>query len=392
MSIFVLGGPGCGKTTQCKLLADKFGATHIAVGDLLRKSHDPEIVAAMNAGEIVCSDKTVSLLHKKIPIVAKIVLIDGFPRNLENLFAWQQKFGTIPPLIFIECPEAILKERLIERGRADDYGIIEKRFAVLQDQTMPVVQFYQQHHPRLFTLIDGNRDEEEVADALYLLLTHWAQMKSLKEFSLARILRQPAQSLAKLPPSLRYEVNLALFEQRDKIPQYISDFERRVSGRSSDPESHEQLRSYRWSRPTTIVYQDCDECDFWYRKIPLIWKTKRNSISRGFVYNKDDSNVLIMADIMVSTQCGGMQVIVEGRPSKTAIRSLQALLVPWIRPHVELIDPRMEGRWQKYTEEEQNEQTLEYRHNDPFSATKETITTLWETGDQFGWWMAHKFA
>jgi UMP-CMP kinase len=34
--VFVLGGPGCGKGTQCKMISRAFGYTHLSAGDLLR--------------------------------------------------------------------------------------------------------------------------------------------------------------------------------------------------------------------------------------------------------------------------------------------------------------------------------------------------------------------
>jgi len=34
--IWVLGGPGCGKGTQCDRMVQKYNFTHISTGDLLR--------------------------------------------------------------------------------------------------------------------------------------------------------------------------------------------------------------------------------------------------------------------------------------------------------------------------------------------------------------------
>jgi len=34
--IWVLGGPGCGKGTQCERIVEKYGYTHLSSGDLLR--------------------------------------------------------------------------------------------------------------------------------------------------------------------------------------------------------------------------------------------------------------------------------------------------------------------------------------------------------------------
>ena len=35
--IFVLGGPGCGKGTQCGKIADEYKYVHLSAGDLLRE-------------------------------------------------------------------------------------------------------------------------------------------------------------------------------------------------------------------------------------------------------------------------------------------------------------------------------------------------------------------
>ena len=35
--VFVLGGPGCGKGTQCAKLVEKFQCAHLSAGDLLRE-------------------------------------------------------------------------------------------------------------------------------------------------------------------------------------------------------------------------------------------------------------------------------------------------------------------------------------------------------------------
>lgn len=36
-TVWVIGGPGCGKGTQCSKIIDKFGLLHLSSGDLLRE-------------------------------------------------------------------------------------------------------------------------------------------------------------------------------------------------------------------------------------------------------------------------------------------------------------------------------------------------------------------
>ena len=54
-----LGGPGCGKGTQCEKIVETFNYTHLSTGDLLRSevsSGSPrgqELSAIMERGELV---------------------------------------------------------------------------------------------------------------------------------------------------------------------------------------------------------------------------------------------------------------------------------------------------------------------------------------------------
>jgi len=89
--IFVLGGPGAGKGTQCeKILAEysDLGVQHLSAGDLLRdavKNGNTELEAIMREGKLVPMDVTIGLLKDAmIASGAKTFLIDGFPR------AWDQ--------------------------------------------------------------------------------------------------------------------------------------------------------------------------------------------------------------------------------------------------------------------------------------------------------------
>jgi UMP-CMP kinase len=60
---FVLGGPGCGKGTQCTLLNKKLKFLHISAGELLRKAaHLQEVSYYLNSGKIVPSQVTIKLL------------------------------------------------------------------------------------------------------------------------------------------------------------------------------------------------------------------------------------------------------------------------------------------------------------------------------------------
>ena len=90
---FVLGGPGCGKGTQCANLVRDLGFVHLSAGDLLREerdsgSKDAELINnIIKEGKIVPVAITVNLIKKamiKHGWRKKKYLIDGFPRNEDN--------------------------------------------------------------------------------------------------------------------------------------------------------------------------------------------------------------------------------------------------------------------------------------------------------------------
>ena len=131
-----MGGPGSGKGTQSLKLAKEYGFVHLSAGDLLReeKNSGSDTAAMINTyikeGKIVPGEVTVGLMKKAIEkngLDQKKYLIDGFPRNKENLEIWQRILGediNVPFILFLEANEDAMIERIIERaktsGRVDD--------------------------------------------------------------------------------------------------------------------------------------------------------------------------------------------------------------------------------------------------------------------------------
>ena len=83
--VFVLGGPGSGKGTQCAKLVQEFGLSHVSVGDLLREEVakgspvGKEIDGMMKEGKIVPLNITLKVLEKALKEInnPKGVLVDG---------------------------------------------------------------------------------------------------------------------------------------------------------------------------------------------------------------------------------------------------------------------------------------------------------------------------
>ncbi|KAK3131413.1 hypothetical protein QOZ80_6AG0506150 [Eleusine coracana subsp. coracana] len=152
--VFVLGGPGSGKGTQCSKIVSHFLFTHLSAGELLREEakSDTEkgkmIKNLMHQRKLVPSEIIVKLLLKAmLQSGSDRFPVDGFPRNEENHQAYEKIINIEPEFIlFIDCPKEELERRILNRNqRRDDDKIntIRRRFEVFQEATLPVVQYYE---------------------------------------------------------------------------------------------------------------------------------------------------------------------------------------------------------------------------------------------------------
>ena len=165
--VFVIGGPGAGKGTQCQLVQQRMmGWVHLSAGDLLRAERQRGgpladlIHSYIDAGQIVPAEITVTLIQNAMQTAASETsttnnnnntrfLIDGFPRSQGNVDAWNDTMYMhhIAMVLNFVCPEEVLVGRLLERGltsgRPDDQlDVIRKRFHTFQQESQPIVALY----------------------------------------------------------------------------------------------------------------------------------------------------------------------------------------------------------------------------------------------------------
>mmetsp|Transcript_12965 Transcript_12965/g.16372 ORF Transcript_12965/g.16372 Transcript_12965/m.16372 type:complete len:427 (+) Transcript_12965:108-1388(+) len=155
---FVLGGPGAGKGTQCEKMVEEYGFCHLSAGDLLRKeresgSKDGQLIDEfIREGKIVPVQISLGLLRKAMQEAPQNrFLIDGFPRNWDNVQGWNtlmEEAADVESVIFYDCPENIMEQRLLNRGltsgRTDDnLESARKRFQTYMESTIPVVDHYE---------------------------------------------------------------------------------------------------------------------------------------------------------------------------------------------------------------------------------------------------------
>jgi len=93
----------------------------------------------------------IALLEKEVSDSAwfgTAFLIDGFPRAVPQAEKFEQRVRPCDLVLYFECPEAVMVERLTERGKSsgrqdDNPETVKERLQTFQQQSLPVVDFYQ---------------------------------------------------------------------------------------------------------------------------------------------------------------------------------------------------------------------------------------------------------
>ena len=175
--IFVLGGPGAGKGTQCANLVRDYGFKHLSAGDLLREEQDRPgsefgdmIKDYIKEGQIVPMEVTIQLLENAMNAEIekssnRKFLIDGFPRKMDQALKFEEVVVPSKFTLFFDCDEATMRERLLDRGktsgRADDNEeSIKKRFRTFVETSMPVVEHFEKEGR--VVKVDATKSPEEV--------------------------------------------------------------------------------------------------------------------------------------------------------------------------------------------------------------------------------------
>ncbi len=201
MRIILLGPPGSGKGTQGDLIEQKYGVPKISTGDLLREAAQKKnrlgqlVEAVMNKGDLVSDELVMDMLTERLSRedCKKGYVLDGFPRNLRQAHMLEgMKSQRSEVVLDIRLKEEKLIERLSSRRICPQCGIIfnllvkaphrddicdacnaglmqrkddkpeviKERLRVYDEETKPMVQYYQKK--KNYHKIEGDKHIEMV--------------------------------------------------------------------------------------------------------------------------------------------------------------------------------------------------------------------------------------
>ena len=197
MKLIIMGPIGSGKGTQAKILAEKFGLTHLSTGDIMRKHIKDEtevgkkIKSVIDSGGYVDDTLTTPLVEQSL--TDKFIL-DGYPRTQAQV-SILESLTSVDRVIFLEVDEEEVINRISSRRvclecgkmysvhdgidtctcgnelvqREDDKKeTIEKRLEIFKKETLPIAKIYEDKN--LLVRVSGEGEISEITKRLIEVL------------------------------------------------------------------------------------------------------------------------------------------------------------------------------------------------------------------------------
>jgi len=176
----IIGAPGSGKTTDAELIAERHPkkVAHFSTGELLRAEVargtelGKTIASYIDNGNLVPLNIVIDTIVTAIKSTDKeIVLIDGFPRSIEQMKALDEILNKendvkLVSVIEVVVSEEVAKDRVLGRARGadDNEEVFNNRMKVYTEPLAEIQKFYEEKG--LLHKINGERTIEEIVNEM----------------------------------------------------------------------------------------------------------------------------------------------------------------------------------------------------------------------------------
>lgn len=158
--IVMYGLPAAGKTTQARLIADKYGLYHFAMGEKLREQIasgselGEKIKNTVATGALVSDELILEVLRDvKNQAVETGIVFDGFPRIVDQAILLDKMLAEVDLEVSAMCllrvsseeVERRINDRIAMENRGDDKdkSVVENRMNVFLKESIPLSAHYQ---------------------------------------------------------------------------------------------------------------------------------------------------------------------------------------------------------------------------------------------------------
>jgi adenylate kinase len=182
--ILIIGPPGAGKSTECKLLTEKhkddidsFSVTNIIKEKIAENSAIGKIMNKyVLAGDLVPGDL---IMHEVIDLIKNgdkdIILMDGLPRGLNQMktlgdaIHMDDNIQLVAVIKIKVSKETARKRRLADNASQKEIDVFEHKMDVYDALLEEIEAYYKKDN--LLTIIDGEKESEVVVAEIDEFLT-----------------------------------------------------------------------------------------------------------------------------------------------------------------------------------------------------------------------------